>query len=151
MLGDTEDWLYDEGEDQNKQVYIDKLNELKVWLHLTLYKPWRTVQRHNKYDVMILKTEIEECWSFRADSDHVAWQPIWIIRILLFKEDILLYKTHRYDVMILKTEIEECWSFRADSDHVAWQPIWIIRILLFKYYVDFIKQINMMWWFWKLK
>ncbi|KAL4230085.1 Heat shock 70 kDa protein 4L [Mactra antiquata] len=29
LLGETEDWLYDEGEDQNKQVYLDKLAELK--------------------------------------------------------------------------------------------------------------------------
>ncbi|WAQ98137.1 HSP97-like protein [Mya arenaria] len=29
LLGDTEEWLYDEGEDQNKQVYIDKLAELR--------------------------------------------------------------------------------------------------------------------------
>ncbi|XP_045204095.2 heat shock 70 kDa protein 4-like [Mercenaria mercenaria] len=29
LLGDTEDWLYDEGEDQKKQVYLDKLAELK--------------------------------------------------------------------------------------------------------------------------
>ncbi|KAK2873149.1 hypothetical protein QQF64_017105 [Cirrhinus molitorella] len=28
-LEDTENWLYEEGEDQQKQVYIDKLNELK--------------------------------------------------------------------------------------------------------------------------
>ncbi|KAK7096985.1 heat shock 70 kDa protein 4-like [Littorina saxatilis] len=28
-LEDTENWLYEEGEDQNKQVYIDKLTELK--------------------------------------------------------------------------------------------------------------------------
>ncbi|CAL1530890.1 unnamed protein product [Lymnaea stagnalis] len=28
-LEDTENWLYEEGEDQNKQVYIDKLMELK--------------------------------------------------------------------------------------------------------------------------
>lgn len=28
-LEDTENWLYEEGEDQNKQVYIDKLAELK--------------------------------------------------------------------------------------------------------------------------
>lgn len=28
-LEDTENWLYDEGEDQNKQVYLDKLTELK--------------------------------------------------------------------------------------------------------------------------
>lgn len=29
-LEDTEVWLYEEGEDQNKQVYVDKLAELKV-------------------------------------------------------------------------------------------------------------------------
>lgn len=29
-LEDTETWLYEEGEDQQKQVYIDKLAELKV-------------------------------------------------------------------------------------------------------------------------
>ena len=33
LLGETEDWLYDEGEDQNKQVYLDKLAELKVCQH----------------------------------------------------------------------------------------------------------------------
>ena len=31
LLGETEDWLYDEGEDQHKQVYLDKLAELKVY------------------------------------------------------------------------------------------------------------------------
>lgn len=30
MLEDTENWLYEEGEDQPKQVYVDKLEELKV-------------------------------------------------------------------------------------------------------------------------
>lgn len=29
-LEDTENWLYEDGEDQQKQVYIDKLGELKV-------------------------------------------------------------------------------------------------------------------------
>ncbi len=29
-LEDTENWLYEDGEDQLKQVYIDKLAELKV-------------------------------------------------------------------------------------------------------------------------
>uniref|UniRef100_A0A4W3IHW5 Heat shock protein 4a n=1 Tax=Callorhinchus milii TaxID=7868 RepID=A0A4W3IHW5_CALMI len=29
LLEDTENWLYEDGEDQPKQVYIDKLNELK--------------------------------------------------------------------------------------------------------------------------
>lgn len=31
-LEDTENWLYEDGEDQPKQVYIDKLAELKVIL-----------------------------------------------------------------------------------------------------------------------
>lgn len=30
-LEDTENWLYEDGEDQPKQVYIDKLSELKVF------------------------------------------------------------------------------------------------------------------------
>ena len=30
LLTATEDWLYDEGEDQGKKVYTDKLAELKV-------------------------------------------------------------------------------------------------------------------------
>ena len=29
-LEDTENWLYEDGEDQSKQVYIDKLAEIKV-------------------------------------------------------------------------------------------------------------------------
>lgn len=29
-LEDTENWLYEDGEDQPKQVYIDRLSELKV-------------------------------------------------------------------------------------------------------------------------
>lgn len=29
-LEDTENWLYEDGEDQPKQVYVDKLAELKV-------------------------------------------------------------------------------------------------------------------------
>lgn len=34
-LEDTEIWLYEDGEDQPKQVYIDKLAELKVILVFT--------------------------------------------------------------------------------------------------------------------
>lgn len=30
MLEDTENWLYEEGEDQEKEIYQDKLFELKV-------------------------------------------------------------------------------------------------------------------------
>lgn len=29
QLGSTEDWLYDEGEDQPKKVYVEKLTELR--------------------------------------------------------------------------------------------------------------------------
>lgn len=38
-LEDTENWLYEDGEDQAKQVYIDKLSELKVtvlWIWVAL-------------------------------------------------------------------------------------------------------------------
>uniref|UniRef100_A0A2K6GCF4 Heat shock protein family A (Hsp70) member 4 like n=1 Tax=Propithecus coquereli TaxID=379532 RepID=A0A2K6GCF4_PROCO len=33
ILEDTENWLYEEGEDQPKQVYVDKLQELKYMEH----------------------------------------------------------------------------------------------------------------------
>lgn len=31
MLEDTENWLYEDGEDQPKHVYEEKLDGLKVW------------------------------------------------------------------------------------------------------------------------
>lgn len=34
MLEDTEKWLYEDGEDQPKQVYEEKLDALMVCLHL---------------------------------------------------------------------------------------------------------------------
>lgn len=34
MLEDTENWLYEEGEDQEKEVYQDKLSELKVGINI---------------------------------------------------------------------------------------------------------------------
>ena len=30
QLGDTENWLYDEGENQQRQIYVDRLTSLKV-------------------------------------------------------------------------------------------------------------------------
>lgn len=38
QLTDTEDWLYDEGEDQGRKVYTDKLAELKVATSFTIMK-----------------------------------------------------------------------------------------------------------------
>lgn len=34
MLEDTENWLYEDGEDQPKHVYEEKLNALKVCFYL---------------------------------------------------------------------------------------------------------------------
>lgn len=34
MLEETENWLYEDGEDQPKQVYEEKLNALKVCFEL---------------------------------------------------------------------------------------------------------------------
>lgn len=34
LLTETEGWLYEEGEDEAKQVYVDKLEDLKVGLLL---------------------------------------------------------------------------------------------------------------------
>lgn len=39
LLNQTEDWLYDEGEDQSRQVYIDKLASLKVSAYIS--SAWR--------------------------------------------------------------------------------------------------------------
>lgn len=39
-LEDTEAWLYEDGEDQPKQVYIDKLGELKVINALVCNSVW---------------------------------------------------------------------------------------------------------------
>lgn len=36
-LEDTENWLYEDGEDQPKQVYIDKLAELKVIIAIVIF------------------------------------------------------------------------------------------------------------------
>lgn len=35
-LEDTENWLYEDGEDQSKQVYIDKLADLKVIIAIVI-------------------------------------------------------------------------------------------------------------------
>ena len=37
-LEDTENWLYEDGEDQQKQVYIDKLADLKVMASPELFR-----------------------------------------------------------------------------------------------------------------
>lgn len=37
LLSETEEWLYDEGEDQNKQVYLDKFAQLQVSLMKLLF------------------------------------------------------------------------------------------------------------------
>lgn len=46
-LEDTENWLYEDGEDQQKQVYIDKLAELKVTMHAVC--DWKLVIKGNMY------------------------------------------------------------------------------------------------------
>ena len=38
LLSNTEDWLYEEGDNQPKQVYVEKLEELKVRLLLELLR-----------------------------------------------------------------------------------------------------------------
>lgn len=44
-LEDTENWLYEDGEDQPKQVYIDKLAELKVIFFIFFYNPSMGLER----------------------------------------------------------------------------------------------------------
>lgn len=43
-LEDTENWLYEEGEDQQKQVYIDKLSELKVNVYKSFH--WIKIKKN---------------------------------------------------------------------------------------------------------
>lgn len=38
MLEDTENWLYEDGEDQPKHVYEEKLDALKVCSQIVLFK-----------------------------------------------------------------------------------------------------------------
>lgn len=58
-LEDTENWLYEDGEDQPKQVYIDKLAELKVsgfYIPMGIYQSWRTLfQQGAVWDLLILR------------------------------------------------------------------------------------------------
>lgn len=51
-LEDTETWLYEDGEDQQKQVYIDKLAELKVTRHEVC--DWTVVYKWNCYNCTVL-------------------------------------------------------------------------------------------------
>lgn len=55
-LEDTENWLYEDGEDQQKQVYIDKLAELKVTMH-SLYD-WTVLWEGKKRHKMVHYTDI---------------------------------------------------------------------------------------------
>lgn len=59
-LEDTENWLYEDGEDQSKQVYIDKLAELKVIIAVEIiFFPPLTGRHYDFFNVMltVLATE----------------------------------------------------------------------------------------------
>lgn len=43
MLEDTENWLYEDGEDQPKQVYEEKLGALKVHLRSFIYSKHKEI------------------------------------------------------------------------------------------------------------
>lgn len=59
-LEDTETWLYEDGEDQQKQVYIDKLAELKVTGHKA--SSWTDVpEGHNSIQG---KTRFKQVYSY---------------------------------------------------------------------------------------
>ena len=51
ILEDTENWLYEEGEDQPKQVYVDKLQELKVNFLKSILVLNRTLNYPKNYGV----------------------------------------------------------------------------------------------------
>lgn len=69
-LEDTENWLYEEGEDQQKQVYIDKLAELKVdemrywFFEIWNCCPFKKNEKINHQNRLLLETG-------RADSKPI--------------------------------------------------------------------------------
>ncbi len=48
----TEDWLYDEGEDQPKKVYVERLNELKKIGDPVVERERESVLRPGAYDLL---------------------------------------------------------------------------------------------------
>ena len=78
-LEDTENWLYEDGEDQQKQVYIDKLAELKViWRHCShpLYQDTKWCNSNNCFNSMLstLRNLDNPSWSdtkrLKRDQKH---------------------------------------------------------------------------------
>ena len=61
LLEDTENWLYEEGEDQNKQVYIDKLAELKVSTAWSAFPRFKQVTDFFVFCVCVCVRERVEC------------------------------------------------------------------------------------------
>lgn len=62
-LEDVENWLYEDGEDQQKQVYIDKLAELKVTTSTGGTSKYRHV-KVRKYRSWNVKSKIKNLFFF---------------------------------------------------------------------------------------
>uniref|UniRef100_A0A8C3I1T8 Heat shock protein family A (Hsp70) member 4 like n=1 Tax=Chrysemys picta bellii TaxID=8478 RepID=A0A8C3I1T8_CHRPI len=61
MLEDTENWLYEDGEDQPKQVYMDKLQELRVSFFFCFCCFFCFYRTHIFFKNLIIKDEIHQC------------------------------------------------------------------------------------------
>uniref|UniRef100_A0A8C3I205 Heat shock protein family A (Hsp70) member 4 like n=1 Tax=Chrysemys picta bellii TaxID=8478 RepID=A0A8C3I205_CHRPI len=59
MLEDTENWLYEDGEDQPKQVYMDKLQELRVSFFFCFCCFFCFYRTHIFFKNLIIKDEIQ--------------------------------------------------------------------------------------------
>uniref|UniRef100_A0A7N6A276 Heat shock protein 4b n=1 Tax=Anabas testudineus TaxID=64144 RepID=A0A7N6A276_ANATE len=76
-LEDTENWLYEDGEDQPKQVYIDKLAELKVILAVIPFSPAPSLSHFdfwgNKFIQILLISYL--IYTLRAISNNATFPP----------------------------------------------------------------------------
>ena len=52
LLSATEDWLYDEGEDQSKKVYVERFNDLKKWGDPVVERERESVLRPGAYELL---------------------------------------------------------------------------------------------------
>uniref|UniRef100_A0A8C3P9W0 Heat shock protein family A (Hsp70) member 4 like n=1 Tax=Chrysemys picta bellii TaxID=8478 RepID=A0A8C3P9W0_CHRPI len=73
MLEDTENWLYEDGEDQPKQVYMDKLQELRVSFFFCFCCFFCFYRTHIFFKNLIIKDEIHMCLNLCTIGAKVAY------------------------------------------------------------------------------
>ncbi|CAE7853589.1 HSP70-14 [Symbiodinium microadriaticum] len=68
LIDQTETWLYEDGFDSTKNVYIKKLDELKVLGNPIEKRLWEQSNRQDAVDAM--KRQIEICRTFSSDNSE---------------------------------------------------------------------------------